>query len=52
MSIDLEQHVLPKTIDSWLRRYLIVDFKITELLDLIVYNFADVTSLKYKVSAM
>ena len=39
-------------IDSWLRRYLIVDFKIREFVDLIVYNFVDVTSLKYKVSAM
>ena len=41
-----------KAIDSWLRTYLIVDFKIRESVDLIVYNFADVTSLKYKVSAM
>ena len=41
-----------KTIDSLLRRYLIADFKIREFADLIVYNFADVTSLKYKISAM
>ena len=50
MPIDLEQHLL--SIDSLLRRYLIVDFKIREFADLIVYNFADVTSLKYKISAM
>ena len=41
-----------KTIDSSLGRYLIVDFKIREFVGLRVYNFADVTSFKYKISVM
>ena len=41
-----------KMIDSSLGRYLIVDFKIREFVGLRVYNFADVTSFKYKISVM
>ena len=41
-----------KTIDSSLGRYLIVDFKIRDFVDLRVYNFANVTSLKYRISVM
>ena len=41
-----------KTIELLLVRYLIIDLKIREFVDLRAYNFADVTSLKYKISAL
>ena len=41
-----------KTIDPSLGRYLILDFKNTQFVDLRAYNFADVTFLKYKISTM
>ena len=41
-----------KTIELLLGRYLIIDFKIREFVDLRAYNFADFTSLKYKISAL
>ena len=37
-----------KTIDPLLGRYLIVDFKNRQFVDLRAYNFVDVTFLKYK----
>ena len=41
-----------KTIDSSLGRYLIVDFKNRQFVDLRAYNFVDVTFLKYKISTI
>ena len=41
-----------KTIDPSLGRYLIVDFKNRQFLDLRAYNFVDDTFLKYKISTM
>ena len=41
-----------KMIELLLGRYLIIDFKIREFGDLRAYNFANVTSLKYKISAL
>ena len=41
-----------KTIDPSLGRYLIVDFKNRQFVDLRAYNFVDVTFLKYKISTM
>ena len=41
-----------KTLDPSLGRYLIVDFKNRQFVDLRTYNFVDVTFLKYKISTM
>ena len=41
-----------KTIDPSFRMYLIADFKNRQFVDLIAYNFFDVTFLKYKIPTM
>ena len=51
MSIDFEPRAI-KPIDPTLGRYLIVDFKNRQFVDLRAYNFVDVTFLKYKISTM
>ena len=52
MPVDIEPHVLSKRLISSLERYLMVDFKNREFVELRSHNFAVVTFLKCKMSTM